>query len=150
MNYFGYDEIATAVVVLLGLAGSFVLIGNGVELVRKWITAHKEKQTKIESKVDYLKGENQRHNTNYQDVVNLKRQVGKIQESVEKIDQTLDDFIISHGKEMAELNEETALQTGAIKSLLDNAIKTATEPVYLNTLNAERKKIDEFLIHRGR
>lgn len=150
MNYFGYDEIAMAVVVLLGLAGSFVLIGNGVELVRKWVTAHKEERSKIENKVDYLKGENQRHNTNYQDVVNLKRQVGEIQESVEKMNLTLDTFIKGQEKDMHDLNEETALQTGAIKSLLDNAIKITDNETYLNSLTSERKKIDEFLIHRGR
>lgn len=150
MNYFGYDEIAIAVVVLLGLAGSFVLIGNGVELVRKWVTAHKERQAKVEDKVDYLKGENQRHNHNYQDVVNLKRQVGEIQESVEKIDQTLDGFIKSHEKEMTALNEETALQTSAIKGLLDHAINTTDDSIYLKKLTAKRSEMDEFLIHRGR
>ena len=150
MNYFGYDEIAIAVVVILGLAGSFVLIGNGIELVRKWVTAHKEQQDKVNNKIDYLKDRTAEHNHNYQDVVNLKRQVGEIQESVEKIDQTLDDFIISHEKEMNNLNEETALQTSAIKGLLDHAINTTDDSIYLKKLTAKRSEMDEFLIHRGR
>lgn len=150
MNYFGYDEIAIAVVVILGLAGTFVLVGNCIELVRKWVTASKERRATVEDKVDYLKGENRRHNNNYRDVVNLKRQVGEIQESVEKIDQTLDGFIRSHEKEMSDLNEETALQTSAIKGLLDHAINTTDDSIYMKTLTSERKKIDEFLIHRGR
>lgn len=150
MNYFSYDQVAETVVILLALAASFVLIGNGVELVRKWITAHKEKQQTVENKVDFLKNQNVKHNHNYQDVVNLKKQVGSIEESVQKIDKTLDIFIEKQEKEMRDLNEETALQTGAIKCLLDNAIRMTDDQNYLMTLTEERKKFDEFLIHRGR
>ena len=150
MDYFSYDDIAKTVVILLALAASFVLIGNGVELVRKWITAHNEKKKTVEDKVDYLKDQNIKHKHSYQDVVNLKKQVGSIEESVQKIDKTLDTFIATQEKEMRDLNEETALQTGAIKCLLDNAIRMTNDQSYLTVITEERKKFDEFLIHRGR
>ena len=150
MNYFGYDEIAIAVVVLLGLAGSFVLVGNGIELIRKWISARKEKQERVDNKIDYLKDQTAEHNHNYKDVVSLKKQVGEIQESVEKIDKTLDGFIKKYDKEMGDLNEETALQTGVINCLLDNSIRLTDDETYLAILQEQRRKVDEFLIDRGR
>lgn len=150
MDYFSYDQIASAVILFLALAASFVLIGNVIELIRKWVTTHNEKKSEVLNKVDYLKNQNSRHNSSYQDVVNLKKQVGSIQESVEKIDAALEQFIKQHEIEMRDLNEETALQTGAIKCLLDNAIKTANDSAYQEVLMKERQKFDEFLIHRGR
>ena len=146
MNYFSYDQIAGFVVILLAFAGSFVLIGNGVEIVRKWVGAYKDKQQARDNKIDFLKDQNNEHRDRYKDVVNLKIQVGKIEESVSKIDQSLDTFIKNQNKEMKELNEETALQTGAIKSLLDHAIDNN----HNTGLMKERKKFDDFLIHRGR
>lgn len=145
-SYFSYEALATTAVVFLCFAGSFVLIGNGVELVRKWVAAHKEKGQELEDKVDFLKGENVQHRNNYQDVVNIKRQMGKIEENVQKIDDNLDKFIESHNKEMNLLNEETALQTSAIKSLLDSGIDNN----HNTGLIEQRQKIDDFLIHRGR
>lgn len=150
MNYFSYDEIAIAVVVLLGLAGTFVLVGNGIELVRKWVTAHKEKQDRVDNKIDYLKDKTAEHNHNYKDVVNLKKQVGQIQQSVDKIDKTLEEFVKQYNKEMGDLNEETALQTSVINCLLDNSIRHTSEETYLAILQEQRRKVDEFLIHRGR
>lgn len=146
MNYYGYDEIAATVIILLGLAGSFVLIGNCVELIRKWIAVHRDRQAKVENKVDFLKEETTRHKNDYKDIVNLKRQVGAIEESVQKIDKALDRFISDHEEDMKNLNEETALQTGAIKSLLDHAIDNN----HNENLISQRRKFDEFLIHRGR
>ena len=146
MEFYSYEELAGAVLILLGLAGSFVLIGNCVELIRKWVGAHTERQARVEDKVDFLKGESTRHKQDYKDVVYLKRQVGTIEESVQKIDHTLDKFITKHEKEMSNLNKETAIQTGAIKSLLDNAIDDTNK----ETLAAKRKELDEYLINRGR
>lgn len=149
MTYFSYDQIAGAVIILLALAGSFVLIGNGVELIRKWIAAHQERQQLRDNKIDFLKDQNTQHRQGYQDVVNLKRQIGKIEENVQKIDNSLGGFIETHQKEMTSLNQETALQTGAITSLLDFTMKNNPD-AETKELEDERKKIDEFLIHRGR
>lgn len=145
-SFFAYEQIAAVVVILLALAAAFLLVGNCVDKVRGWVSSHREKQQQQDDKIDFLKDQNTRHNSRYQDVVNLKRQVGKIEESVSKIDKTLDTFIQQQDRNMKELNEETALQTGAIKSLLDHAIDNN----HNKDLEDERKKFDQFLIHRGR
>lgn len=145
-SFFSYEAIATTFVIVLASCGSFVLVGNGVEIIRKWMAVYREKREKIETKVDFLKDENLRHNQDFEDIVYLKHQIGVIQESVDKIDSALDAFITNHNKDMKVLNEETALQTGAIKSLLDHAIDNN----HNDGLISERKKFDEFLIHRGR
>lgn len=146
MNFFSYDQIAGFVIILLALAASFVMIGNCVELVRKWIGNYKNNQQERDNKIDYLKNQTTQHRNDYRDVANLKTQVGKIEENVSKIDKTLDRFIEGQETEMKLLNEETALQTGAIKSLLDHAIDNN----HNKNLEEDRKKIDDFLIHRGR
>lgn len=149
-SFFSYEQIAAAVVIFLALAAAFLLVGNCVDKVRGWVYSHKEKQQQRDNKIDYLKDKTAEHNNNYKDVVSLKKQVGEIQESVEKIDKTLDGFIKKYDKEMGDLNEETALQTGVINCLLDNSIRLTDDETYLAILQEQRRKVDEFLIHRGR
>lgn len=146
MNYFSYDALATTVIVIVAAIGIFVLVGNAVEYIRKWVGAYRERKGTIEDKVDFLKNQSNQHQQDYKDVVNLKRQIGTIQESVDKIDSTLESFIKEHDRDMKVLNEETALQTGAIKSLLDNIIDTN----HNENLIKARKEFDDFLIRRGR
>lgn len=146
MSYFSYDQLAITLVVICAFLGVFLLGGNVYNMIRAWVDKKNEKHNELSDKVGYLKNENTRRQQDYKDVVNLKRQVGEIQESVSKINTTLDTFIQTHNTEMKQLNEETALQSESIKALLDSII----ENNHKDQLVEKRQKVDEFLIHRGR
>ena len=148
VDFFTYETVAMALIVVLAACGTFVVIANVINIIKGWKKPHDERQQAINERLNNIDNVTARHQNDYRDVANLKRQMGSIQESVEKMDTTLDNFIKSHNEEMLKLNEETAIQTDTIKRLLNYSIDSSDQNKQ-HLVNG-RQNLDEFLVYRGR
>lgn len=122
--YFGYDAIATTVLVIISGASLFILFNNVYKTAKDIQKPNKERDEKI--------------NCIYDKVENLEKMASKR-------DDRINEFIDKHRNDIRSIKEENVIQTKAIQTLLRHDIDGND----IEALKERYEEINEHLLDRG-